>query len=61
LRDKDGFVGDKASRRSFRETLLDWRMRLDPIGEDDKEIRKKKLDILIGVVSVEAESESFPL
>ena len=23
LRDKDGFVGDKASRRAFREILLD--------------------------------------
>jgi predicted NBD/HSP70 family sugar kinase len=50
LRDKDGFVGDKASRRAFREILEDWRERLrdDPIGEaEGQEISKKKLDKLI--------------
>jgi hypothetical protein len=50
LSTEDGFLGDRASRRAFREILLDWRGRLqvDPIGEDeDKEISKKKLDRLI--------------
>jgi hypothetical protein len=41
LRDKDGFVGDKASRRAFRAIVEDWRERLsgdDPMGkaETDK-------------------------
>jgi len=50
LRDKDGFVGDRASRRAFSEILEDWRERLreDPIdGAEGQEIRKKKLDKLI--------------
>jgi predicted NBD/HSP70 family sugar kinase len=50
LRDKNGFVGDRASRRAFREILLSWRasLQVDPLGEDeDKEISKKKLDRLI--------------
>src|ERR1700677_725547 len=50
LRDKDGFVGDRASRRAFRAILDDWRERVrkngdDPIGKADSEdISKKKLD-----------------
>jgi hypothetical protein len=50
LRDKDGFIGDRASRRAFRSILEDWRERLrqtgeDPIGDEDSaDISKKKLD-----------------
>ena len=53
LRDKYGFVGDRASRRAFRAILDDWRERLrkngdDPIGKADSEdISKKKLDAMI--------------
>jgi hypothetical protein len=53
LRDKDGFIGDRASRRAFRAILDDWRERLrkhgdDPIGEANSEdISKKKLDAMI--------------
>ena len=52
LRDKDGFVGDRASRRAFRAILDDWRERVrkngdDPIGKADSEdISKKKLDAM---------------
>jgi predicted NBD/HSP70 family sugar kinase len=50
LRDKDGFIGDRASGRAFRAILEDERERLrrtdeDPIGETPStEISKKKLD-----------------
>jgi hypothetical protein len=50
LRDKDGFIGDRASGRAFRAILEDWRERLresgdDPIGDTaSKDISKKKLD-----------------
>jgi hypothetical protein len=50
LRDDDGFVGDRASRRAFRAILADWRERLkeqgeDPLGDTPTEkISKSKLD-----------------
>jgi hypothetical protein len=50
LRDDDGFVGDRASRRAFRAILADWRERLKEHGEDPlgdtptEEISKAKLD-----------------
>jgi predicted NBD/HSP70 family sugar kinase len=54
LRDKDGFVGDRASNRAFRAILDDWRERLerhvgeDPLGDTpSREIGKKKLDKLL--------------
>src|ERR687897_2202246 len=54
LRDKDGFVGDRASNRAFRAILDDWRERLgrhagdDPLGDlPSREISKKKLDKLL--------------
>ena len=53
LRDKEGFVGDRASNRAFREILDDWRERLRKIGEDplgekpSQEISKKQLDKLL--------------
>ena len=34
LRDEEGFVGDRASRRAFRAILADWRDRLKEQGED---------------------------
>ncbi|MFL5054055.1 MAG: ROK family protein [Microvirga sp.] len=53
LRDKEGFVGDRASNRAFRAILDDWRERLRQVGEDplgetpSREISKKKLDKLL--------------
>lgn len=50
LRDDEGFVGDRASRRAFRAILADWRDRLKEHGEDPfgdtptEEISKSKLD-----------------
>ncbi|MDP3546754.1 MAG: ROK family protein [Phreatobacter sp.] len=50
LRDKDGFIGDRASRGAFRDKLDDWRERLDrldadPFGDvETAEISKKQLD-----------------
>src|SRR3954470_2464623 len=34
LRDEEGFIGDRASRRAFRSILADWRDRLKEHGED---------------------------
>ena len=54
LRDDDGFVGDRASRRAFRAILADWRDRLKEQGEDPfgdtpmEEISKAKLDKMLG-------------
>lgn len=53
LRDREGFIGDRASRRAFVDKLEEWRERLrkldaDPLGEvDTAEIGKKKLDQII--------------
>ena len=50
LRDDEGFVGDRASRRAFRAILADWRDRLKEHGDDPfgdvpmEEISKSKLD-----------------
>ncbi len=50
LRDPDGFVGDRASKRAFSAILEDWRERLrrldeDPFGDTPSaEITKGKLD-----------------
>ena len=50
LRDPQGFVGDRASKRAFQAILEDWRERLrrvddDPLGEEPtEEISKKTLD-----------------
>jgi hypothetical protein len=48
LRHKDGFIGDRASKRAFAEIFQDWRDRFarideDPFG-DQEAISKKKLD-----------------
>jgi ROK family len=53
LRDDDGFVGDRASRRAFRAILADWRDTLrergdDPFGDTPtEEIPKSKLDKML--------------
>jgi predicted NBD/HSP70 family sugar kinase len=54
LRDKEGFLGDRASNRAFRALLEDWRERLreqgeeDPVGDEPSHrISKKKLDKML--------------
>ena len=53
LRDGEGFVGDRASKRAFAEILEDWRERMrrldaDPLGDTPAaEVSKKKLDKII--------------
>lgn len=55
LRDREGFVGDRASGRAFRSILDDWRERVtaslgeDPFGDvPTSEISKAKLDKALG-------------
>jgi predicted NBD/HSP70 family sugar kinase len=54
LRDKDGFIGDKASKSAFQQKLEDWRKRLKKAGGDDplgniptEDLSKKQIDALI--------------
>ena len=53
LRDPEGFIGDRASKRAFQAIIDNWRDRLrkldeDPLGEEPTErISKKKLDRLL--------------
>jgi len=53
LRDEEGFIGDRASRRAFHAILADWRDRLKERGEDPfgdvpmEEISKSKLDKML--------------
>src|SRR3954447_13087837 len=53
LRDNDGFIGDRASKRAFVAIVEDWREKLrrigdDPLGDEPtNEISKKKLDELV--------------
>ena len=60
LKDEDGFLGDRASRRAFREILDSWRKPLrkageDPFGEEPSdEISKKMLDAVLVGDDVEA-------
>jgi predicted NBD/HSP70 family sugar kinase len=50
LRDGEGFVGDRASNRAFREIVEQWRERLREVGDDPlgdtptSKLSKKKLD-----------------
>jgi hypothetical protein len=50
LREKEGFIGDRASKRAFHDILEDWRDRIrkvddDPLGDvPGTEMGKKKLD-----------------
>ena len=60
IKDKDGFIGDKASGRAFRSFVRDWRVTLaemgkDPFSEDiDAPISKKKLDKFLASGDVDA-------
>ena len=60
LEDEDGFIGDKASKRAFREALDDVRATLrkaglDPLGKKaSDEISKKKLDAVLATGDAEA-------
>src|SRR3954447_24229011 len=60
LRDKEGFIGDRASKRAFAEKLEDWREKLRKIGEDPfgdvktKDISKKELDAVLANGETEA-------
>ena len=64
LRDADGFIGDRASRRAFRALIEDWRERLRNLGQDDplgdipaEELKKKQLDKVL----LEGEPEAAAL
>jgi ROK family len=52
MRDKDGFIGDRASRRAFAAIIDSWRKRLrkdgiDPLGDADEDLKDTDLvDIL---------------
>src|SRR5216683_817306 len=60
LREADGFVGDRASKRAFTEILTDWRERLARLGEDPfgdtptDEISKKRLEKVLQSGDAEA-------
>ena len=66
LRDDEGFVGDRASRRAFRAILEEWRERIRELGEDDplgaeasQTIPKKTLDTALKEGSSTRRSRSF--
>jgi hypothetical protein len=50
LKDQDGFLGDRANKKVFREILEDWRKKLRKLGDDPfgdtptEDISKAKLD-----------------
>lgn len=60
LRDREGFIGDRASKGAFAELLENWRKAFrkrdeDPLGDKDSDrISKKKLDELL----LEGDSEA---
>jgi predicted NBD/HSP70 family sugar kinase len=60
LRDKEGFIGDRASKRAFAAKIEDWRERLrkvdaDPFGDvPTGTLSKKQLDELLGKGDSEA-------
>lgn len=53
LKDKDGFIGDRASKGAFQAKLDDWRKRIRKGGEDPlgdiatKDLSKKQIDALL--------------
>src|SRR5882724_900016 len=61
LRSKEGFIGDRASKRAFTAILEDWRDRVrqvaeDPLGEvTTQDMSKKQLDKLL----IEGEPEAI--
>jgi hypothetical protein len=60
MRDKDGFVGDRASKGAFQAILDDWRERLqrveaDPLGKTPtEEVSKKALEKILNSDDFEA-------
>jgi len=60
LKDEDGFVGDRASKRAFRQFIDEWRKPLRRIGQDpfgneqSSKIAKKKLDEFLTKGDVES-------
>jgi len=54
LKDEEGFLGDRASKGAFRETLEKWRKPLRKSGEDpfgkelSEDVSKKELDAALG-------------
>jgi predicted NBD/HSP70 family sugar kinase len=65
LRDREGFIGDRASKRAFAEKLEDWRERVRKIDEDPlgkvptSKLTKKELDELLATGNGEAASLIF--
>lgn len=53
LRDKDGFVGDNANKKTFQQKLDDWRKRIRKVGDDPigktatEKLSKKKIDAIL--------------
>ncbi|TAA56814.1 ROK family protein [Shinella sp. JR1-6] len=62
LRDKDGFIGDKANKAAFRNTIEAWRKRVrtggpDPLGDVPTDgLSKKEIDALLEEGETEAAS-----
>jgi len=60
IKDEDGFLGDRASKRAFQKILDEWRKPVrknggDPFGgQESEEISKKELDALLVGDDVEA-------
>src|SRR5215203_3348382 len=60
LKDEEGFLGDRANKAAFWETLEEWRKPLrksgeDPFGNEPSEkIRKKDLDAILAGDDVES-------
>ncbi|MBN9985319.1 ROK family protein [Rhizobium laguerreae] len=60
LRDKNGFVGDNANKKTFQQKLDDWRKRIrkfgdDPIGKTaTTKLSKKKIEALLTGDDMEA-------
>jgi len=60
LRDQDGFVGDRANKKAFRNILDDYRKKLRKLGDDpfgdtpSEEISKAKLDEVMADGDTEA-------
>jgi hypothetical protein len=60
LKDGDGFAGDRASNRAFREIVEQWRDKVRKLGEDPlgdtptSELSKKKLDKVLAEGDAEA-------
>lgn len=52
VKDEEGFVGDRANKRAFREILADWRKHVqkedDPFGDKDSEdLNKKQIEVAL--------------